>query len=212
METLPDLKKLERQVYHSVYQDGIYDITLGFLLLAIAFNPVLYETGIPRAALYLIELVLAGLILILGKRFITLPRMGMMKPLPRRQKTARKVLLSGIIVFILLVVLILLKSSDAFSPSLETLSIAPLAISIAFLVIFTILAIVMSYFMILLAGLFFAISIPVSEMLFPILGEPLDSLIPFAASGLIILVIGVTRLFRFIHHYPGENAGVDYEK
>jgi hypothetical protein len=212
METLPDIKKLERQVYQTVYRDGIYDITLGFLFLVIAFNPLLYKTGVPRAIIYLIELVLAGSILIVGKRYITLPRAGIMKPLARRQKTAWKVLLSGIILFILLTSIILLKSFGILSLSLENLSITPLIISLAFLILFTILAAVMSYFMIFLAGLLFAISIPISEILFPILGEPLDSLIPFAASGLIILVIGMIRLFSFIHKYPCRKEEVDYEE
>jgi hypothetical protein len=212
MIALPNLKKLEREVYLSVFRDRIYDITLGFFLLAIAFNPRLYETGIPRAIIYVAELALAGSWLILGKRFIILPRMGMMKPAASRQKTARKVMTSGIVIFIFLSLFTVLKSSGTFLPALESLSVTPLVFSLIFLAIFMVLATIMSYFMLYIVGLLFAISIPLSELLYPLVGEPLDSLIPLGISALIILVVGMIRLVSFLQRYPQKDAEVDYEK
>jgi len=202
MKSLPDLKKLEKQVYQSVFQDGIYDITWGLLMLALAFNPLLFHMGIPRNLLFLGELLLAGGWLILGKRLITLPRIGIVKPAARRQQTARKVMITGIVFFLIIVLFIILKSVGILPNEPGSLAMTPLSFSLLFLAVFTVLALVMSYYMLFIAGLLFALSIPVSELLYPVLGEPLDSLVPFGVSALIILTIGFFRLARFIQHYP----------
>jgi len=202
MNSLPDLKKMEKQMYRSVFQDGIYDITWGLLMLALAFNPLFFRLGVSRNLLFVSELVLAGAWLIVGKRFITLPRMGIVKPSARRQQTARRVMIAGIILFLILLFLILVKTTGLFSITGDSFPTAPLLFSLFFLIVFTTLALVMSYYTLFVAGLLFALSIPVSELLYPVLGEPLDTLLPFGVSALIILGIGCFRLVRFIGQYP----------
>ncbi|UCF63262.1 MAG: hypothetical protein JSW33_11915 [bacterium] len=202
MQSLPDLKKIEKQIYQSVFQDGIYDITWGFLMLALAFNPLFFQLGVNRNLLFMSELILAAAWLILGKRSITFPRMGIVKPSPRRQQAARRVMIAGILLFLILVLLILVKTMGLFQITWNSLPTAPLLFSLFFLIVFTILALVMSYYTLFVTGLLFALSIPISELLYPLLGEPLDTLLPFGISALIILGIGFFRLIHFIRQYP----------
>ena len=205
MKSLARLKNFEKKIYQTVFQDGIYDLTWGLLMLAIAVNPVLLETtGIPRSLLFMGELLLAGSWLLLGKEFITRPRFGAMVPAIQRQRTGRRVLISGGVLFILVMLMVLLRISGILQMGPD-----PLMVSLIFLILFTVLSLVISYNMLFVIGLLFALSIPVSELLYPLVGEPLDSLISFGLSALIVLGIGLFRLVRFVKRYPVETEDMN---
>jgi len=44
-----NLKELERKAWRSVFQDGLWDIFLGLLLLAMAIGALLSDIGVPEA-------------------------------------------------------------------------------------------------------------------------------------------------------------------
>jgi hypothetical protein len=67
----------------------------------------------------------------------------------------------------------------------------------------------MDYSMLFVVGLLFALSIPASELLNPLVGEPMDSLISFGLSAVIVLGIGLFRLIRFIKRYPVEKEDME---
>ncbi|MBN2030622.1 hypothetical protein JW824_10295 [bacterium] len=204
MHRLPDLKKLEKRAYQTNFTDGIYDIVWGFMFLVISLNPILYRTGFPKPIIYIVELFLVGLFLVLAKQLITVPRLGIVRFGSHRKARAVQILALGIIINVLVLLFILMNSLEVFSLQVISNHINPLIYSLFFFTLFTILASVLSYSTIFLAGILFGSSIFVSEILYSRIGEPLDSLIPFGVSALIILSIGMMRLIQFIRMYPKE--------
>ena len=80
-----DLRTLERKAWRSMHADGLFDLFFGWMLLVGFLRDV---TGWPPVTL----LDLAGvLIFILGKYFITVPRMGVVKFGPAREARRTKV-------------------------------------------------------------------------------------------------------------------------
>ncbi len=206
MSVLPDLKKLEKRAYQTIFTDGIYDIVWGLMFLAISLNPILYRTGFPKPVIYIAELLLAGLFLVLAKQRITVPRLGIVRFSSHRKARAVKILISGIIINVLVLLFILLNKLEVFSSQTISNLLNPVIYALFFFTLFTILASVFSYPIIFLAGLLFGSSIFISELLYSHIGEPLDSLIPFGVSALIILSIGMMRLIKFIRIYPKETV------
>ena len=43
-----DLKELEKKVYRSTFQDGIWDIFVGMIFLAFSFIPITGQLGLPE--------------------------------------------------------------------------------------------------------------------------------------------------------------------
>lgn len=74
MSTSMDLKEIERRAYLSYYGDGLLDIFVGLVIMSIPFHIVtdtVWMSGI-----------MIGILLpmwAVGKRFITIPRMGLVK-------------------------------------------------------------------------------------------------------------------------------------
>ena len=89
-----NLKELERKAWRSVFQDGLWDIYLGLLLMALAIYALLSKTKLPEAqqmVIYIGLMAASMLVLWAGKRFITLPRMGRVKFGPRGKTRRRKI-------------------------------------------------------------------------------------------------------------------------
>jgi len=212
MDKLPDLKKLEKRAYQTNFTDGIYDIVWGLLFMAISLNPILYRTGFPKPIIYIAELIFAAVFLILAKQFIIVPRLGIVKFDSHRKSNAVRILVTGIIINVLVLLFILLNKLEVLSSQSISNLVDPLIYSLFFLTLFTLLASVLSYPTLFLAGFLFACSIITSEILYPHIGEPLDGLIPFGFSALIILAIGIVRLIKFLKLYPKVVTEVGYDQ
>jgi len=82
MSTSPiSLKELERKAFRSTYQDGLLDIYLGgtiasFTVFAGAMEPADQLTSWQRLLIFLAGCGISNLIFWVGKKFITLPRIG----------------------------------------------------------------------------------------------------------------------------------------
>ena len=77
-----NLKELERKAFRSTFQDGLWDMYLGFLLLTMGMGPVLpslNKSVMWTLVILLMLSVLAWLAFWAGKKFITTPRMGLVK-------------------------------------------------------------------------------------------------------------------------------------
>jgi hypothetical protein len=84
-----DLKKVEKQTYRFTFTDGLYDMAYGSVIFFAAIAPILREILYPS---YIIFWVLpAPLILILGKIYITIPRIGIAKFNLNRTKSRNKI-------------------------------------------------------------------------------------------------------------------------
>lgn len=88
-----DLKQLERKAFRSTFQDGLWDIFLGLLLLILWAGPLFLDPIEPswlRLAARAVVMAAAVLAFVAGKRFITLPRLGRAKFGRARQEKRRK--------------------------------------------------------------------------------------------------------------------------
>ena len=99
-----DPKKIQRKVYMSYFQDGLWDVVLGLFLLSWGFA-ILFGLGwLPSVTFVSFFLIALGL-----KQKITYPRIGFSKPIEQRRQMSRFViagavtLLLGIMVFLIVV-------------------------------------------------------------------------------------------------------------
>jgi hypothetical protein len=81
MSTELNLKELERKAFRSFYQDGIWDIYFGACMLVLFLTSFMdgIESKPVKYGLTLFLFALASAFLILGKKFITAPRLGRVK-------------------------------------------------------------------------------------------------------------------------------------
>ena len=111
-KTTESLKQIERRAYRSTFEDGIYDILFGMGFLILAWIPVLESVGIPRLYGYLLGLI-PVLCSWLGKRYITIPRLGAVEfGSKRRGKKLLLVVISAAVFFLILPVLMMVAATD----------------------------------------------------------------------------------------------------
>ena len=63
-----------------------------------------------------------------------------------------------------------------------------------------------------LYGAIIGLGIPITELLQRYIGSPIDGLITFGISGLILLIFGLYNLSKFIQKYPIPKSGLINEK
>ncbi len=202
-----DLKKLERKVWTSFYEDGIWDIYLGLLLSSIAIGAFCTDVGISEK--YSIFghvgiLVFAILFLAFGKRFITLPRIGtvVFGPRGRARLTKAQILLaiscvSGLAAFLLIA--LTMGNAAARQPIMDY--IVPLFWIVNMLLLFGLAAYFLNYSRLYIVGFLYAIAVPADKILRQVLHIDL-SVVAFGVPALIIICMGVVILTRFIRKYP----------
>ena len=79
MTTDMDLKQLERKAWTSFFQDGLLDIFMGLVLLAVGFPamlPGVFRSGLSQDVAGAVLMLLALVAYWAGKRFLTVPRTG----------------------------------------------------------------------------------------------------------------------------------------
>lgn len=105
-----DLKAIEKKVYTSFHQDGLIDLFLGFIMLVSILSSTLDAIGISdsvRIAIYVpLMAILGPMLYMLGKKYITFPRMGYVK-LGSKQKEKRRIVIFSIITAVLITIIVL---------------------------------------------------------------------------------------------------------
>lgn len=103
MSTQIDLKEIERKAFRSTYQDGLWDIYYGLVVMTMAIFVYRPATGYSptNLVLALVTIGLAYSLFWAGKKFITLPRMGQVRfGAVRQRKKTTLALCLGIVVLI----------------------------------------------------------------------------------------------------------------
>ena len=194
-----DLKKIEKQTYQFTFTDGLYDIAYGSLIFFIAIAPILREILYPS---YIIFLVLpAPLILILGKIYITVPRIGIAKFNLSRTKSRNKIGLLIAILFPITVILVVLTYLGVYNIKVGGY-IVPVGAGLFALILLSVIAYIMDYPHFYLYAVSIGLGIPLASLLKPIFGDPMHYIISFGISGTLILLYGIITLIKFIKKYP----------
>lgn len=206
-----DLKQIEKKAYRSTYQDGLYDLCYGIFLLAWAVVPLIRDAGVSLPLAALPFLAVPAIILLAGKKYITVPRMGRAKFGEQRLTKATRLFGAGAVTLLISYLLIIVVSVWGIRLSgLRTLGdmTLPLVESVVVLVGVSALAYFSEFRRLYLYAFFFAGGIPLAELLYHYVGTPLDELIAFGIPGLAVIVIGLVLLANFVRKYPRANPGV----
>jgi len=203
-------KKAERRIFQlAIFQDGIWDMQIGGMIMLFSFYPVTRRLLGVGWNLVLIFGLLA-ILLVIGatlKRTVSSPRMGLVR-FGKRQKSkllSMRLVIFGIFLIssALAIVLIMQIFRPNWGPNTpEWLRL--LGIDIVFglfaVAIFSVLSGVFRLWRPLIYGLLLGSSIVATAAL-TVYGGP-EFNYPFALAGGIILAIGFGLLLRFVHTYP----------
>jgi len=199
-----DLKALEKKAWRSVFQDGLWDIYLGIILMAFAVSAWLDKQPINddlRMGIYIGVMVFAMVVLYVGKRFITIPRMGRARfgaERKKRRNIVRLVLFASVLVGLLLWWLTAVYfGGDREIPSKWMF---PAIWVVNMLLVFGLGAYFLEYERLYIIGFLYALVLPLDVIVKNLTQRDMDVYI-FSGAGAIILVMGIVYLIRFIRDY-----------
>ena len=198
-----NLKEIEKKSYRFIFKDGIYDIMFGILLISFALAPIIREYIGLSYILFLI--IPAPLIFTLAKKYITTPRIGIVKFGKKRQASYKKIVIISTILVSITVVLLLMTITNIFPGTFGNMLngyAVPLIIGISTIFGMGVFAYIRDFPHLWIYGLIIGLGIIVAELLYKIVGTPLDGIITFGIPGLIILFYGLVILYRFLKKYP----------
>jgi hypothetical protein len=209
MEQL-NIKALEKKAFRSFFKDGIYDVFLGGILLSLSLPLMLKEFGWPDYETMAIPMIISIIVnvaaltfFVFGKKYITAPRLGIVRfgKTRRRKMMHVKLLLTvsvliGVVTFFLSVLKVLPVGEKTGIPA------ASLIFGIQALLVFSLAAYFMDFTRLYLYAFLFALSMPVTFWLKKNAALAYPSLyVSFLTAGP-MLVIGWILFIRFLRQYP----------
>ena len=203
-----DLKALERKAFRSTYQDGLWDINLGLIVIGMAIFVFRPEEG--YSALNILGLMVAcsvaNLIFWAGKKFVTVPRMGQVRFGQIRKQKSRTLAVILAVFILVQAGVVLLTGLGWKNPELgakifsalnagdmERLMVATvgsLFVGPSFMVI--------AYFNDFLRGYYIAIMMTLAVFLMILFNQPIYPLI----FGGLIVVPGLVLFINFLRQHP----------
>ena len=188
MTTGIDFKKIEKKVWTSYFEDGLWDIVLAVYMLTPAIRA--FTDNVWFTLLFIV----APLVLIVGRRLITVPRIGRVEFGSARKTRQRRVwMVFGLTGFvanvILLVVLVVVDPSIAWIRT--TILGICLGVILGLVAYLIDVARLYVYFLVLVTG----------YVLWDIFGDPTGPIF-LALSGAITMVVGLSLFVRFVRKYP----------
>lgn len=204
------LKELERKAFRSTFQDGVWDIFLGLLLLNMGGGTLLGGSQMSPLWSMVILTVFVGIVLLgfwAGKKFITTPRIGSVEFGAQRKGKLRRVRLV-LFLSVLMGVLMLLwgvGSSIGLLPYLAAeLPIAAYVWAVQCVVVFGVAAYFMDVTRFYLYGVLYALPFPLGILLAQNtdLTGAYSMALTFGSTGGIMVLVGVVLFIRFVRRYP----------
>ena len=200
-----DLKEIEKRTWRSTFEDGILDIYFGILVLGLGLGMTL-SSILPNPIDNFIPFIFIGIGLVFfltAKKYITQPRLGVVKFGLKRKGRKLKTLIILSINSILLLILYLIRFfnpelSLEFPGYLEGLIIGLLFITLPVCFAAYFIQYPRFYFIGLLVGLSFFLS----DLFSIFIPEPFDTLIVFSIVSGAIIAMGLISLIKFIRKYP----------
>lgn len=197
-----DLKQMEKKAWQTYFGDGIWDIYLGLIFIGMGLLAVLEKIGASGLLKYgqFGFLMSIGIILLaIGKRKITIPRLGYVEfgPKRKRNKTLVTILLTISAVFGLVAMVLIMLARD-FIPGLFMLLKNPIFMPLFmggwFALVFGVMAWFLDFSRLYIHAILIGVALALS-LYFKIF-------ILLVIVGAIILTIGIIYLIRFMHKYP----------
>ena len=206
-----DLKALEKKVFKSNFEDGLWDIYLGLLLLQISLSTFLYALDLSPLWILLILLLFVGLVFAAfwaAKKDLIMPRMGLVTFSEERKEKKKKIslilslsVLFGVFVFGLTLGLYWLAVNDAATGLLQYGWVIPFILFLVnAVVVFSLIGYYYDYSRAYLYGWFYGLAYPLNIALDEMVGIrfPLFSLL----FSTIMVGIGLVLFVRFMRTHP----------
>lgn len=204
-----NLKELERRAYRSTFQDGLWDLYLAGLMACLGILGILPGMRDETWAWLLGYTLLVGAVMvlfILGKKYITVPRLGAVKFGPKRKR--RKIILVIVLsLTVLLNILILLLTMGVIeAPAWLQNSANEMTrkgVMDVFVPLFaglwvTVVMCVIAYFIEYYRGMYIALLFGLGIFLDMTFGLP----VVMVALAVLVAIPGLILLIRFINKYP----------
>jgi hypothetical protein len=204
-----DLKALERRAFRSTFQDGLWDIYIGCLLLINTFIFTFQENEqMPwlKLTMAFVLLAVSYVLFWLGKKYITMPRLGQVRfgPERRKKKFTLGLILAGFVLLTLALVLITAAAGrspavgaamDAWPPEVRS----PRLLLASFLGLFlgSIMAVI-AYFNDFPRGYYIAVVTSLGFFLTYLLDNPVF----LGIAALLIILPGLVLFVRFLRDHP----------
>ncbi len=201
-----NLRDVERKAWRSFHQDGFLDIFFGLLMLSMAASAYLDTLNLPevvRTAIYVtLEAVALG-VLLLGRAFVTRPRLGQATfgQARRNKRLIVSLVLGGS-------VLIWLLTLAVGRPILSS-SLMPLMWSAVCVIVFSAMAYFLDFERLYLVGFLYAVSLLVTESVRPLWGPQAAQWV-FGGIGALITIMGLIILARFLRAHPVPDARLNH--
>ncbi|MFX0177992.1 MAG: hypothetical protein ACFE85_17380 [Candidatus Hodarchaeota archaeon] len=200
-----NLKELEKKIWISTFQDGFWDIYFGLIIMGMGLAPLGRFFGLPETMGVLILVfswdIGAGLIFILGKIYISRPRIGFVKFGQIRKKRNKLLAVFLGINVGLTVTMFIFTLMGIFQVSLPGFLVM-LIIGLLFITTpFSLIAYFIQLKRVFLYALLGGFGLFFSELLSPYFEAPLNNVIVFIPFGGMILIFGVIILIRFLSKY-----------
>jgi len=183
-----NLKSLEKKTWTSYFQDGLWDIFFGLMMVSMGVRAITIWSYIIMIA--------AVLVVPLGKTFITIPRMGSVKFSSERRARQKKV---NFVIGIALLATAAVLAITLLGHYLPPKEIRAAVQGVMFILIFFAIAYFMDFNRLYIYGLLFA----VGAVLWELFGIPAGP-VAFIVSGSVALATGLTYLLKFLRKYTNS--------
>jgi hypothetical protein len=208
-----NLKELERKAFRSIFQDGLWDMFLGFLLLNMGGGTLLGGSEMSILGSMVVLTLFAGLVLVgfwAGKKFITTPRMGSVQFGEQRKsklKKVRLVLFVSVLLGALMAVWGVGASVAGVPYVIARLPIPAYVWAAQCVVVFGLAAYFMDVTRFYLYGVLYALAFPLGIVLAEntSLSGSVSMGLTFGVSGAVMVLVGVVLFVRFLRRYPFPN-------
>jgi len=203
-----DLKELERKAFRSVFQDGLWDIFIGFLFTQFAIAPFLSEWGLgdfwSSAVLFPVYMiVLVGVML--AKKYVVAPRLGLVQfNKQRKSKLKKLILMTNIILFFgIIAALFFIDLSN-----LQIKWLFPATFCLILLLGFSAVAYLLDLARFYIYAAMNCLAVVIGELLYQFADASHHGFpVAFGTTSSIMIVVGLVLLVNFLRKYPkpGEN-------
>jgi MFS family permease len=206
------LRQIERKAWTSYFDDGLFDILLGFVLLLPAVSDLFLDVLPSRLWEYGIYAILVGLACLAfwgGKRYITVPRLGRVEfgswRRARRRKTAVILaiqIIAGMIVMGVLVVT--LGRPSLAGPTFARRALLSAAVGLWVMVGVGLVSYFMDFTRGYLIAVFYAVGFGGAELL--------GNAMMFVLAAAVTIAMGLVVFVRFLREYPVPEEGPSSER
>lgn len=205
-----DLKELERKAFRSTFEDGLWDIFLGLLLLNMGVGALLGGSGMSHLWSMVALSAFAGLVLLgfwAGKKFITTPRIGLVRFGEQRKakmKNLRAVLFVSVLLGAIMALLGWAAAAGGLPQWMREIPIPLYVWPVQTIVVFGLGAYFLDVTRFYAYGVLYGLPLPLGILLArnTELSGTGSMAITFGVAGGVMVLIGAVLFVRFLREYP----------